>query len=78
METSEKENKNNILPDNQNKKLEEEKTSSNLSVKEVQEQNRPPVLLQRTELLKALENHNVEFLAVIDSYPAPTSKEIQF
>ena len=31
--------------------------------------NRPPVLLQRTELLKAIENQNIEIMALIDASP---------
>lgn len=39
---------------------------------------RPPVVLQKTELLKAIENQNIEIIAVIDANPQPKSMKRQY
>jgi hypothetical protein len=49
--------------------LAEESAKSTL----VEEPSRPPVLMQRTELLKAIENQNIEIVAIIDAHPQVTS-----
>ena len=51
------------------KSIEEEKQKE----KPTEELQRPPVILQRTELLKAIENQSIEIIALIDAYPPPKS-----
>lgn len=51
------------------KSIEEEKQKE----KPTEELQRPPVILQRTEFLKAIENQSIEIIALIDAYPPPKS-----
>lgn len=56
-------------PETEKLKIEEEKQKE----KPIEELQRPPVILQRTELLKAIENQSIEIIALIDAYPPPKS-----
>lgn len=62
----------------QTQEKQEEKLVVADSTKSTQEAKRPPVLLQRTELLKAIENQSIEIFALIDANPCPKSKYFIF
>ncbi len=62
-----------IITENKEKSTEQDKPKPSVMLDEKDFANSPPILLERTELLKAIESQSVELFAKIDSSQPLTS-----